>query len=143
MAARKPTAMERLRRPARMEFLHELLEFIDAGAKRLGFDESARGRIRLASEEALVNVILHAYAGADGEVEAGLSGGEDRSLRIEIRDRGAAFDPLAEAEPDLEAGLADRKIGGLGIFFIREAADRAAYRREGEENILTLYFIRT
>jgi len=125
-----------------MEFLHELLEFIDAGAKKRGFTEKFRSRIRLAAEEALVNVILHAYVGAEGDVEAGLLGEEARALNVEIRDRGALFDPLAVGKPDLGGDVAERKVGGLGIFFIREVTDRVAYRREGEENVLTLTFLK-
>lgn len=125
-----------------MEFLHELLGFIDAGAKKSGFSEERRSRIRLASEEALVNVILHAYSGAEGQVEARFSETGEGALNVEIRDRGSFFDPLNVGKPDFAGDLAERKVGGLGIFFIREVTDRMGYRREGEENVLTLTFLK-
>lgn len=132
--------MPNMRRQARMEGLHELLEFVDAGARSSGFSEQARGRIRLASEEALVNVILHAYHGAEGPVEVGWEMTGEPALEIVIRDQGAAFDPLKAEEPDTKAGLEERKVGGLGIFFIREVTNRVQYRRENRENVLTLVF---
>jgi len=53
------------------------------------------------------------------------------------RDDGVAFDPLAAA-PDLDAGLDDRKLGGLGIHLIREMTDAQRYRREGGWNVLVV-----
>lgn len=132
--------MDKLQRPAKMERLHELLEFIDAGAIASGFSDNARNRIRLAAEEALVNVILHAYPGAEGPVEVSWTKTEGPALTIEIRDGGVRFDPLAVKDPDTEADLEDRKIGGLGIFFMREVADAMSYRRESENNVLILIF---
>lgn len=133
--------MPNMLRPARMEGLHEFLEFIDAGAKTSGFTEQARGRIRLASEEALVNVILHAYRGAEGPVDVAWENTPEPALVIVIRDQGPAFDPLASENPDIASGLEERKVGGLGIFFIREVTDRVHYRRENESNVLTLEFL--
>lgn len=123
-----------------MERLHELLEFIDDGAVKSGFSENARNRVRLAAEEALVNVILHAYPGAEGPVAVSWAKEAGPSLIIEIRDEGVPFDPLAVQDPDTGAGLEERKVGGLGIFFMREVADDLSYRREEKENVLTLVF---
>lgn len=133
--------MEKKQRPARMEFLHELLEFADVGAQKAGFSEELRSRIRLATEEAMVNVILHAYPEGGGEVNVGWMKTDESGLILEIRDRGALFDPLAAGDPDLMAEVAERKVGGLGIFFIKEVTDRVEYRRDGEENVLTLTFL--
>ncbi|MBN1940103.1 MAG: ATP-binding protein [Candidatus Aminicenantes bacterium] len=133
--------MPHMRRTARMDGLHEILEFIDAGARESGFSEQARGRIRLAAEEALVNVILHAYRGAEGPVDVSWEKTPEQALVVEIRDQGIAFDPLEVEKPDTGVGLEERKVGGLGIFFIREVTDRVQYRRDGAENVLTLEFM--
>ena len=42
--------------------------------------------------------------------------------------------------PDLSRGLADRPIGGLGVFLVRSMVDSIAYRREGDRNILSFTF---
>ena len=49
-----------------------------------------------------------------------------------------AYDPLAHAPPDLDADIADRPIGGLGIHLVRELAQDARYRREDGWNILRI-----
>jgi anti-sigma regulatory factor (Ser/Thr protein kinase) len=57
---------------------------------------------------------------------------------LDIRDNGAAYDPLGHAPPDLDADIADRPIGGLGIHLVRELAQDACYRRDGGWNLLRI-----
>jgi anti-sigma regulatory factor (Ser/Thr protein kinase) len=127
--------------PARVESLHELLTFIRTEAKKRGFSESALGRIELVAEEALVNVFVHGYAQNRGKAEVRCLVSDDPALTIEIHDTGVAFDPLSLAEPDIQSDLTKRKIGGMGVFFIRKMTDKVAYRREGDRNILTMTFL--
>ncbi len=124
--------------PARVESLHDLLTFITDEAKRKGFSEDTRRRIELVAEEALVNVFVHGYPQNQGQVEVRCLASDDSSLTIEISDTGVSFNPLSLADPDLQPDLATRKIGGMGVFLIRKMTDDVAYRREGNNNILTM-----
>ena len=124
--------------PARVESLHDLLTFITDEAKRKGFSEDARRRIELVMEEALVNVFVHGYPQNQGQVEVRCLDSDDSSLTIEIIDTGVSFNPLSLADPDLQPDLDARKIGGMGVFLIRKMTDGVAYRREGNNNILTM-----
>ena len=124
--------------PARVESLHDLLTFITDEAKRKGFSEDALHRIELVVEEALVNVFVHGYTHNQGQVEVRCLASDDSSLTIEISDTGVSFNPLSLADPDLQPDLAERKIGGMGVFLIRKMTDSVAYRREGDNNILTI-----
>jgi serine/threonine-protein kinase RsbW len=127
--------------PARVENLHELLAFITARAGKKGFSKDTLNRIELVAEEALFNVFAHAYKQSAGDVEVRYPAPDDPALTIEIRDMGVAFNPFERTEPDLQADLAGRKIGGMGVFLIRKMTDQVTYRREGESNILTLTFL--
>ena len=62
----------------------------------------------------------------------------DSQLRIEIRDDGIPFDPLAHPEPDTSIPLEEKPIGGLGILMARKSMDDISYERRDSENILTL-----
>lgn len=82
-----------------------------------GFAEKARGRIVLAVDEALANVIRHAYAGRGGptELQARVDHG---ALWIVIRDRGCGRIPvIPESRP------AELKPGGLGLGILKEVMD--------------------
>ena len=62
-------------------------------------------------------------------------------VRLDFRDDGDPFDPLAAAPPpDLSSDALGRVPGGLGIHLIRSLAAEAAYRREGGRNVLSLLF---
>src|SRR5262249_62150211 len=91
----------------------------------------------------LANSAAHAYGGMPGRearVEVRLLPEE---IQIRFEDTGPPFDPLAQAAPDVEAPLAARPIGGLGIVLVRNLVDRCEYAREGPANVLTLHRGRT
>jgi serine/threonine-protein kinase RsbW len=128
--------------PARVDSLHELLACISGYAEEKGFTKDSLNRIQLVAEEALVNIFLYAYARqAEGQVEVRLMETDGPALEVEIRDKGIPFDPLSIGEPDVEADISERKIGGMGVFFIRKMADEVRYGREADINILKLTFI--
>ena len=56
-----------------------------------------------------------------------------------VEDNGAAFDPFNEApKPDVEQGLDERPIGGLGVFFVMQLTETAHYERDGDTNRIIL-----
>ena len=93
--------------------------------------------IQLAMDEAVTNIVKHGYRGQEGTITITCSIG-DRCIRIVIRDRAPAFNPLTVKDPDLSGDLADRVAGGMGIHLIRKVMDAVRYEYSGTENILTL-----
>jgi len=99
--------------------------------------EAIRWDLLLVFEEVLVNVVEHAYVGRAGSIEIRVERETDQ-LRLVVVDRGKPFDPLSREAPDLDAPMAERPVGGLGIHLIRTICDELEYRREQESNILTI-----
>ena len=57
----------------------------------------------------------------------------------EVEDNGAAFDPFHDApKPDIEKGLDERPIGGLGVFLVMQLTEKAHYERDGDINRIML-----
>ena len=84
---------------------------------------SAGYNIELAVNEAVVNVISHAYGNdPSGEVSLAFEICPDR-LVIRIRDWGLSFDPASIPEPDLNAP----HESGYGVFLIRQLMDEVSY----------------
>jgi serine/threonine-protein kinase RsbW len=92
---------------------------------------------QLAVEEAITNVIVHGYRQPGGEIAVSCRTGEDR-VEVRIADAAPRFDPLSLTEPDLEGTAEERKIGGLGVYLIRQVMDEISYRYEDNKNILIL-----
>ena len=119
------------------------LERISAAVEDIGQRENWPAqfifRINLVLEELGLNIMSYGY-GEEGlhEFEITLTSEAD-VLRIEVTDDGRPFDPLNEApEPDLDASVDDRQVGGLGIHLVRTMVDEMSYRREQDKNHLTL-----
>ncbi|HAE41227.1 MAG TPA: ATP-binding protein [Candidatus Riflebacteria bacterium] len=126
--------------PATLEHLNDMLGFILGFAQQQGFEEKIVGKVRLAMEEVLVNIISYAYPDSTGSIDIGCAPAEgDRTgIIIEVKDRGVPFNMLDKEDPDTTLPMEDRQIGGLGIFFAKQIMDDLRYERSGETNILRL-----
>ncbi len=58
---------------------------------------------------------------------------------MEIRDWGVPFDPRGLDEPDIQEIIKSEKKGGLGVFLSRKLMDGFDYKREKDQNVLTIY----
>jgi len=124
--------------PATLGHLHEAMAFVVAFAEERGFLPDRMMEIELSLEEALINIIKYAYPEGKGDVEIScILSGDDRFI-VEICDNGIPFDVVSAGDPDVTSGIEERKIGGLGIFFIKRLMDDVTYRREDDKNILRL-----
>lgn len=111
-------------------------------ATALGFSESQAHAVVLAVDEALTNIIRHAYLGnIERPIEATFhrinvaqNGQRRDALEIVLQDRGAAVNPKKLCGRALE----DIKPGGLGLHFIRECMDTVEFSRKLGRNQLRL-----
>jgi sigma-B regulation protein RsbU (phosphoserine phosphatase) len=134
----KSTMEETLLLKNNVQEVTRLSSFIKSVTEKLGIEKSLARQLRLAVEEAVVNVIDYAYpAGTEGDITVKfMSNGQ--VLRFQIIDSGVAFDPTAKEKADTTLSVEDRQIGGLGILLVRELMDSINYERENGKNILTL-----
>jgi anti-sigma regulatory factor (Ser/Thr protein kinase) len=102
-----------------------------------GFAEDDILDTQLAVEEAITNIIEHGYGEAGGGITVSCHA-DPGTIEVQLEDRAVPFDPLTLPEPDLVSEVGDRKIGGLGIFLIRQVMDDIRYRFEEGKNILLL-----
>ena len=111
-------------------------------AQTLGFPEQECRALVLAVDEALTNIIRHAYQGkAEQPIEASFrripeaqDGAHEAALEIVLEDRGVAVDHHKLCGRALE----DVRPGGLGLHFIRECMDTVEFRRSWGRNQLRL-----
>ncbi|MFQ6048063.1 MAG: ATP-binding protein [Phycisphaerae bacterium] len=101
---------------------------VERMARLEGFSESEVGGIVLAIDEALANVIKHAYRGACDrpikirlEAVTGCDG--QAGLQVTVRDFGLQVDPASIHGRDLH----DVRPGGLGVHIIRTIMDETEY----------------
>jgi len=124
--------------PAKLEHLPAFIEAVTRAATRGGVDRKKLFTIELAIEEVLTNIMYYAYEGGEGDINVVCRSDNRQWFIVEIADRGKAFDMTAVPPPDLTGTLSERKIGVLGIHFVKTLADDVLYRREGDRNILEM-----
>lgn len=99
----------------------------------MGCDEAECLAITLAVDEALTNVIRHAYHGrTDGRIELECSTVEDE-LQFCIQDAGDPPDPARICSREVGCD----KAGGIGTHIIRDVMDAVSYQTSPEGNRFT------
>jgi anti-sigma regulatory factor (Ser/Thr protein kinase) len=124
--------------PASAAFLSPLRIFLERSLEAwLGeaLVRSATEELLVAVQEAVTNVIRHAYRNGPGIVEVALDL-EERGEEAEVcvRDTGRPFDPASVEPPD----FAHPTPGGYGLHVMRCFADRCEFGRDGRTNWVRL-----
>ena len=126
--------------PAQIAEFPRVSEFIENQAQQAGLDPKEITQLLIAAEEAYVNIAHYAYAdAAPGQAEIYCEALSDGTgIAVSFRDNGQPFNPLANSEPEINAPLQEREIGGLGIFMIKKMMDDVSYCYQDGKNQLTL-----
>ena len=124
--------------PCDLQEVPRLNAFVEEVCQDVGFDQEVTAQMKVAVEEAVVNVMKYAYPEGqqrDVTIEAASN---DARLKFTIIDCGKPFDPTVQAKADTTLSAKERKIGGLGIHIIRQNMDSINYERIDKLNVLTL-----
>ena len=124
--------------PAKFEFLDEIRDLVAGVARDGGFSEKAIYSLQLAADEAASNIIEHAYEGVSDAsflLTCDMRGDE---IVITMRDTGRSFNLNSVREPNLQADLSERQIGGLGVYLMRKLMDSVNYESSKSGNVLVM-----
>ena len=110
--------------------------------EKLGFTPADSRALTRAVDEALANIIQHAYNGRPGRpiklvcrrIQDRLAGKQRTGLEIVLEDEGVCVD----REKLCGRPLDDVRPGGLGMHFIQDGVDVMQYSRRGRRNRLRL-----
>ena len=131
--------MKTLTVPAERNELDTVQGFVDEALDQVPCTPETRLQLQIAVEELFVNIASYAYAPNSGEAVIGCHvKQEPPSVTIQFRDWGKPFDPLAREDADITLSAEDRKIGGLGIYMVKNSMDDVRYQYENGQNVLTI-----
>ncbi len=118
--------------------LSEIADFVRDSAEEIGFNPADLFAIETAVDEAVSNIIEHAYAGeGKGEIICSVEPLSD-GIKIILEDHGKPFDPSCVPLPDVSAELDERQDHGLGIFMMCQLLDDIHFDFLPDRNRLTL-----
>ncbi|MBL7132675.1 MAG: ATP-binding protein [Phycisphaerae bacterium] len=120
----KPIKLSILSSPAHLPVVRAAVEEL---CKEVGFSEDTTGKIILSLDEALSNIIKHAYLGKDDqpiEVELTPTGSDGpQGLQMLLRDYGRTVDRSEIKSRNLH----EVRPGGLGVHIMTECMDEIDY----------------
>lgn len=121
------------------ENLSRVRDFVTQTMRDSKILKEDENRIILAVDEAVSNIIEHAFENTlEGTIKVEVEVSQAR-CRVTIHDSGKKFDPLSVTPPDLEDHIRAGRRRGLGVFLMRQIMDEVKYHyKAGEENVLTL-----
>lgn len=94
--------------------------------------------VSLSLDELVTNIVSYGFPdGEKSKIEVNITLNETEIL-IELIDCGIEFDPTKIPDADVTLSIDERRIGGLGIFFVRKKMNEIKYARVNNRNVLTL-----
>lgn len=118
------------------------LETLSLALKKFGDDHHLPLKVimdvNLALDEIFTNTVSYGFKDYDEHLINIHLLIDEKELIIKIEDAGIPFNPIDIPDPDLNAPLAERKTGGLGIHLVKRKMDEMHYQRRQGKNILLL-----
>jgi serine/threonine-protein kinase RsbW len=115
--------------PANLASVRKSIEDFATGG---GFDEKAVAEIGLCVNEAMANVIRHAYANRTDKPIHVTAASDDRRIVITMRDWGNGVDPSTLPQRPHDPNTP----GGVGLICLRQWMDEVTYARQPDGGIL-------
>lgn len=121
-----------------MKELERVNQFIEEIAEELNLDMELQMNLNLVVEEMVVNVISYAYPeGKTADIEL-LAESDGKELTFVLSDQGKEFDPTMRKSADMNVNPAERDLGGMGIYIVKNIMNEVSYQRLEGKNLLTM-----
>ena len=119
------------------ENISSMLDFLVSFTKDNNFPKTFTNQILVVGDELFSNIVRHGYQDSGGPVYiTQIYDEENNQLTLVIADEAKEFNQLSvNNEKITEDNL---RIGGLGIFIVKQIMDDCSYQRKDDKNILTL-----
>lgn len=130
--------MKELKVKAIDENLTEVLDIVENFLEGQCSQE-VKNEILISIDELFINIAHYAYGEEVGDATIRLELlAQPKRLKITMIDQGIPFNPLEKEAPDIDLTLEERKIGGLGIFMVKDYMDHLEYFYQNNSNTLIL-----
>ncbi len=123
--------------PSLSENIRIVESFIDNAKEKYQLDDDIYGNIMIAVTESVNNAIMHGN-GSDKSKSVHLSLIlEEKLIKFTVKDEGHGFDYQNLPDPTAPENL--EKIGGRGIFLMKNLCDEVQFKENGSSIILSFY----
>lgn len=124
---------------ATIENTSVVMEFVDEELLKRNCPQDVKLKIDVAIDEIFANIASYAYAPSEGDAVVRVGFDEEtQEAVITFIDSGTPYNPLEKEDPDITLSAAERQIGGLGIYIVKQSMDSLEYSYEEGKNMLTI-----
>lgn len=121
------------------ESMSEVSAFLDNCEEEFSIPLKTGYSLKVVADELFSNIVY--YSGAQ-TAEILFQNEADR-VTLVFEDDGKPYNPMEAEEPDITAGVEDRKIGGLGLFMVKKMAESVGYEYVSGRNRMTVVLSKT
>lgn len=118
--------------------IEKIRAYLRQDLKELNISDEDYYQIELSLLEICINIMRYAYPEEKGDICI-RTWQQEGKIFLEIIDWGIPFDPRKAKEPDIKEGIKNKEKVGFGIFLYSKLMDGFDYKRENDQNILTIY----
>jgi serine/threonine-protein kinase RsbW len=127
----------RIEIPSLSDNIRMIESFIDNAKEEFELDDDIYGNIMIAVTESVNNAIKHGNSGDKSKSVSLSLFLEESAIKFLIKDEGPGFD--FENLPDPTAPENLEKIGGRGIFLMKNLSDEVSFKENGSSVELCFY----
>jgi serine phosphatase RsbU (regulator of sigma subunit)/anti-sigma regulatory factor (Ser/Thr protein kinase) len=121
------------------ENVEKATDFVNAHLELYHCPNKEKIQIDIAIDELFSNIARYAYNPEVGAATVRVETVENPlSVIVTFIDKGVPYDPLKKKDPDVNVPLAEREIGGLGIYMVKKSMDEIVYSYKNGQNILSI-----
>lgn len=125
---------------ADIDNLDKVTDYINSVLGKYGCPEKTMRQLDIIIDELFGNIAYYAYPQGPGDVTVGIEiiKGEMPAAVLTFTDCGIPYNPMEREAPDTTLSTQERKIGGLGIFIVKNSVDDISYEYSGGKNVLRI-----
>lgn len=125
-----------------IESIGEVFAFLELFSKDQQVDDKTAFCVNLVVEEIFTNMVRHNEGGGD-QITVSIER-LDNCLHLELIDTDVEpFDPATAEIPPVDAGIEERRPGGLGIYLVKKMVDDLSYDYEAEDRRMRVTVTKT
>lgn len=118
--------------------LPKVVDFVENFGAAHDIPKGVTNDLNLCLDEILNNTISYGYEDQSRHSIAVTLSLADGWLIAEIQDDGKPFDPREPGSASTRGTVQTRRLGGLGLTFVKALMDEVDYERKGQYNVLTI-----
>lgn len=118
------------------ESLGLVSEYVENKLATLKISQSVRNKVQITVDEIFSNIEKYGKA---SKVTISFNF-KNEQLELKFIDNGDKFNPIEEKDPDITLSAEERKIGGLGIYMVKNLSSSCTYEYVDNQNHLNVVF---